>query len=172
MINYLSKIFLLFFFLSASNIVIAFNKINITGNERISDQTIIIFSEIPEDNIVNEAILNKILKNLYNTGFFKDVNVSIKENNLIIIVQENPIIETIFLEGIKANKLKEPILDGLILKERSSFTSNNAKADEEFILSSLKEMGYFFSKIETSLETLSNNKVNLRFIVVLGENLK
>ena len=172
MFNRISKIFLLFFFLSVSNVTNAFNKINITGNERISDQTIIIFSEIPENNIVNETILNKILKNLYNTGFFKDVNVSINENNLVIVVKENPIIETIFLEGIKANKIKVPLLDGLILKERSSFTSNNAKADEEFILSSLKEMGYFFSKIESSLETLGNNKVNLRFIVDLGEKSK
>ena len=82
-------------------------KINITGNERISKDTIIIFGEINLEEDFNSDKINKILKNLYNTNFFEDIKINTKNNVLNILVIENPIIQNVEIQGIKANKLKE-----------------------------------------------------------------
>ena len=75
-------------------------KIEINGNERISNETIILFSEISLDQKIEKQNLNNILKKLYQTNFFSNVSLSFNENTLFINVQENPIIENINYNGI------------------------------------------------------------------------
>ena len=149
-----------------------FNEILINGNIRISDETIKLFSDIPEDIDFNENSLNLILKNLYKTGFFKDVELKIKDNKLIINVVENPIIQTTFIEGLKTNKIEKAIDDILILKDRTSFNIVDAKKDEISIRKLLKEMGYYFAKISTSVENLNDNKINLTYLIEIGNKAK
>ena len=61
------------------------------------------FSKTNLGDDINENDLNNLLKNLYNTNFFKNVTVSINNQVLEIIVEENPIIESISYNGIKSN---------------------------------------------------------------------
>ena len=49
------------------------NKINIYGNERISEETVILFGEIDKNKDFDDNDLNLILKRLYKTDFFKDL---------------------------------------------------------------------------------------------------
>ena len=80
------------------------NDIIIEGNERISSDTIRLFSEVKINQEINENNLNEILKNLYETNYFKDVEINLKNGLLTIIVEENPIIGNINIEGVKAKK--------------------------------------------------------------------
>ena len=148
------------------------DKITVNGNERISDDTIIMFTETSKGKLLDEEKLNIILKNLYGTGFFKDVNVSFLDNELIIELLENPIIESVIINGIKAKKIKEPIIENLILKNRSSFNKYNIKKDENYIRKSLKEKGYYFSKVITSINDLGDNKISLIYDIEMGEKAK
>ena len=76
-------------------------KIDIVGNERISDETILMFSDIKIDDSINNENLNIILKNLYESNFFDNVSVSFDKNILKINVIESPIIDKIIFTGIK-----------------------------------------------------------------------
>ena len=172
MIKFILKIFVILFFFNVVTFAEIVNNIKISGNERISNETIILFSDIPENKIIDELTLNRILKDLYKTGFFKDVELVLKDNILSIFVDENPIIQTVFIEGVKAKKIKNPIKENLLLKDRSSFNLNSVTKDEEFILSYLKSIGYYFSNIKTTVETLNNNKVNLKYLIELGDKSK
>ena len=149
-----------------------YEKIIINGNERISNETIMVFSEISEDKSLDENLINEILKNLYNTGFFKDVSIKIEDNKLIIDVDENPIIQTVFIEGIKAKKIKNQITEILILKDRSSFNNTLLKKDENAIIDLLKERGYYFAKIITSIVNLNDKKINLIYNIDIGNKSK
>ena len=97
-LKYLIIISLLIFYVSFAN-ANEINKINIEGNDRISKQTIILFSDIQENEKINNDKLNKILKNLYETNFFK--NVKIINDELLINVEEAPIIDKLIFSGIK-----------------------------------------------------------------------
>ena len=121
MFIYFIKVFIIFIFLTLSSESKNFNNVLINGNERISSETILVFSEIPDDLVPDDVSLNIILKKLYETGFFKDVVVKFENTNLIIDVIENPIIQTVFIEGIKRKKTEEAIYKILNLKDRSAF---------------------------------------------------
>ena len=149
-----------------------YEKIIINGNERISDDTIVVFSEIIENQSLNENSINNILKKLYKSGFFKDVIVKIEKNNLIIDVIENPIIQTVFIEGIKRKKTEESLYEILSLKDRSSYNLSSVKKDERAILNILKEEGYYFSNIISSIQDLGDNKIDLLYEIELGNKAK
>ena len=97
------------------------NKIEITGNERISDETIELFSKITLNQKINQTDLNQLLKNLYDTNFFNDVSVKFINNILQIKVVENPIIENINYVGIKSERILDTLKENALIKSRYSF---------------------------------------------------
>ena len=104
---FVTFIFLLFF--SSLNAE-TFNKIDITGNKRISDETVKVYGEvgnIGED--LSKSDLDKILNNLYLTDFFQDVSVEIQNKTLIIRLKEYPLINQLVLIGEKSNRLKRKL---------------------------------------------------------------
>ena len=107
-----------------------YENIIVNGNDRISDETILVFSNIKKDKTLNENSINDILKSLYKSGFFKDVNVKLENKNLIINVIENPIIQTVFIKGIKRKKTEESLYEILSLKDRSSYNLSLVNKDE------------------------------------------
>ncbi len=169
---------LLYIFFITLNFTITFSSaeviksFKITGNERISNDTIIMFSNVSVGTDINSNDLNIILKNIYDSNFFDNVSINFSENVLLINVDELPIIQNITYEGIKANKIKEKIFQDLKLKQRSSFNQNFLKEDKDKIENSLKELGYYFSEIEITITDLDDNKVDLKYNVILGEKAK
>jgi len=166
-INFIS-LFLIFSNVYADSI----KSITINGNERIPDETIIMFSSININNNFNQEISNLILKNLYQTNFFKDVSIKFIENDLIISVVELPIIENIEYKGIKAKRIKEILFDNLNLKNRSSYNEFLLKKDKDQIIYTLRELGYYFSTVDIYVDKLDNNKVNLTYQIDLGKKAK
>ena len=108
----------LFIFNAQSEII---KNIIVTGNDRIQTETILMFTGVKINDNIESDKLNLILKNLYESNFFQNVNVKINNNDLNIHVVELPIIENIFFDGVKANKIKNAISENLKLKSRSSY---------------------------------------------------
>ena len=159
-------------FLTFSSYSKNYKSIIINGNERISNETILVFSDISETKSLDENSINNILKKLYKSGFFKDVSVMIENNVLTINVLENPIIQTVFINGIKRKKTEEALYEILSLKNRSSYNSVLIKKDEDTILNYLKEMGFYFSTIVSSFQDLGGNKIDLYYEIELGKKAK
>ena len=76
-------------------------KIFINGNERVSDETVIMFSKIKIGDEVSQKSLNDAVKELFSTNYFKDINFSIDDGNLTINLIENPIIQKTQINGIE-----------------------------------------------------------------------
>ena len=148
------------------------NNIKIIGNERISDEVIILFSDVSVGSEINLDDLNVILKKIYDSNFFDNVKVDFQVNELLITVKEFPIIDTIKTEGIKAEKIETKVFENLLLKNRSPFNENYLKNDLEKIKSNLQNLGYYFATVDIILKNLEDNKVNLIFKVDLGEKAK
>ena len=148
------------------------NNIIINGNERIPNETILMFSTAKINENIDSNRMNEILKNLYDSNFFKDVSVKIDNEILYINVDENPIIQEIIYKGIKSNRIKEAIKENLILKPRSSYNEISLKNDKENVKSALKKLGYYFSEIEIYVENLQDNKVNITFDIDIGDKAK
>ena len=167
-------IFLFFLIINFSNIAYSqvVNKIIIEGNERLSTETISIFSKVSINDNIDTSKLNEVLKDIYSTGFFQDVKIEFNNNILKIKVIENPIIQNIIYEGVKSKTILEDVTKNLKLKERSSFNEDFLRSDKIKIIDSLKDLGYFFSKVEVFKEELEDKKVNISYIIDLGNKAK
>ena len=172
MFRFFIQLILLSIFLTFSSYSKNYENIIIKGNERISNETILVFSEIQDSKALDENSLNEILKKLYKSGFFKDVTVKIENNNLTIDVLENPIIQTVLIEGIKRKKTRESLYKVLSLKNRSSYNDALIKKDETAILNFLKDDGYYFASIKSSYQDLGDNKIDLLYEIELGGKSK
>ena len=174
------KKYLKLFFLSLnillllSSISISENiqNIKITGNQRLSDQTIITFLPYKINDKISSNEINIITKELFETNFFKDVTVKFIENELEIVVIENPIIQNVVFNGLKSNTLNDLVTSNLRLTDRSSFVDIFLDQDKLSILSNLKKRGYYFSNISSQIEYLDNNAVNLIYNIDLGDKAK
>ncbi len=168
---FLSEILVLLFI---SNLAFAeiVKKIDVTGNVRISAETIKSFSSIKINDDINDDIINTSLKSLYESNFFKNINIKFEENILTIEVDENPIIQNLNLEGIKSQRIRDSVFDNLNLKPRGSFFKKKLSKDIDVIKSLTKDLGYYFANVEAIQEDLDDNKVNITFKVDLGEKAK
>ena len=147
-------------------------RIEITGNTRISDETVLMFSRINEGQNFNSLMLNELLKNLYDSNFFSDVSVKFEDSIILINVEESPLIKDIKISGIKADKFKKLIRESLILKPRGSYNNFFLSEEKKIIKSKLKSAGYYFAKIDPFVETLDDNMVSIDYRIDLGEKSK
>ena len=172
MLRFILKIFTILTLLTHQSLSEDFDEVLINGNDRISNQTILVFSEIRDTNYLDENSLNDILKKIYGSGFFSNVQVKIDNQKLIIEVIENPIIQTVHIEGIKKKKTKNKIYDILLLKDRSSFNATSLKNDEINIINLLKNEGYYFPNVTSSIQKFDDNKIDLFYNIKLGKKAK
>ena len=168
-LNFVLLIFFIIFNFASATVV---EKIEITGNKRVSSDTVILFGEIDLNKDLSQYDLNKILKNLYNTNFFKNIKIEIVNNTLNIQIEENPIIQSVKINGIKAEKIKEPILKALNLKDNNSYNEYQAKSDKDLVINILKNSGYYFAKVQLNINYNDNNSVDLIYNIDLGNKAK
>ena len=170
------KIFLLyltfFIFLSFQSQSEIVNKIKAQGNERVSLETIVIFGDINIGKNYESDDIGLIIKKLYETNFFANIVIELKDGVLNIKVVENPIINSVVFHGEKANKYKEAITDHLSLKESSSFVSNFVKSDINIIKEFYKQLGFYFVQIDADVEKLEQNRVNIVYTIDKGKKAK
>ena len=148
------------------------NKIIVEGNNRVSTETIIMFSGVSVNDDLSENKINEVLKLLYGSNFFELVSVKIENNILKINVKEYPIIQNIIYDGIKSSTMLEKIKNKVNLKSRSSFNEILLIKDIESIKNTLKNLGYYFAEIDTSVEELKNNKIDLIYNISIGKKAK
>ena len=166
-------LFIFFIFINSPPVKSEILKdINIEGNQRIPDETIKMFGDVKIKDNINLNEIDKILKNIYDSNFFEDVQVKIENNILNIYVKEKPIIQDVEYQGIKSKTILTEIKSNRILKPKSSFDKNLLQKDRSSILKTLKSMGYFFPSIENLVEDTGNENLNLIYKIELGSKSK
>jgi len=159
-------IMLIFFSVAKAEFV---NNIVVNGNERVSSETIILLGGIEKDKEYTDTILNNIINELYETNFFSDIKLEILNGTLQVEVTENKIIQTIEINGIKANKIRDLIKETITLKNKSPYNKFFVARDLNIIKNSLKSIGYYFVDVKSSIIENNNNTINLIYDVELGK---
>ncbi len=106
MLKKITYILILFFHLTYLNAEVV-KEIQISGNQRVSEETVKVYGNIEINKDYNELDLNKILKSLNSTNFFEDIKISLKQNILKIDLIEYPVINQLILVGEPSKKYTE-----------------------------------------------------------------
>ncbi len=167
-------IFILSLFLSFQLKAEVLKKLEIKGNSRISKETLKVYGEIQLNKDYSTDDINGVIKKLYDTKFFSKISTSFVNNTLTIIVEENPIINTIIIEGEKAKKFKEAILETISLKEKSSYVESDIKKDIEIVKSFYKSLGFYAAEVEARSQPIGQDekRLNLIFSINKGQKYK
>ena len=144
----------------------------IEGNQRIPSETIMMFGNIEIQEKINLNEIDNILKNIYDSNFFEDVKVEFENNILNIYVKEKPIIQNIEYQGIKSKTILAEIKSNRILKPKSSYDISTFEKDRATVLKTLKDLGYFFPRVENFIEDTNNKNLNLIYKIELGTKSK
>jgi len=169
MFSKILKINILSLFILTATFAEVVNDFKITGNERISSETIKIFLDVKVGDDLSKNEINKSLKDLYNTNFFKDIKINLIDGLFVVSVIENPIIQSISFEGIKAKKVVEALKKVITLKEKSSFQNIRLQKDIRSISNGLKQNGYYFAVVEAEKIVNDNNTIDITYKVDLGD---
>jgi len=168
---YIKIFFLIVVFITESFCDII-NKIEIKGNQRVSSETVQIFTKVEIGEDINQEDLNSILRDLYSTNFFEDVKIQLNNNILNIFVKEYPLIQNIDYNGVKSTKILEKITTNKIIKEKFSYNKFLLSSEKDRILEVIKDLGYYNASIDTSLVELDDNLVSIIFDIQLGKKAK
>jgi len=166
MLKYLLPIYL---FLSLNLSADIVQKLNVTGNDRISEETIKVYGEIVLNEDYSEIEVNNILKNLYETYFFEDIKISLVNGVLNIKVKEYSTINFVDLRGEKSTKIKSKILEQLKLKAKDSFVESRLYDDVDKIKKIYASIGFNFATVEAKIEKFDNKRVNLIYVLEKGK---
>ncbi len=144
----------------------------INGNDRVSNETIIMFSNLEIGENISDTTLNKALKDLYFTDYFKNVDISFSNGTININVDENPIVQAVKITGIKSNNIYENIKKSTNRIEKYPFVESKINDQAILLKNILKSYGYYFVKLDTFIVTNTNNSVDLEFKFDLGDVAK
>ena len=147
-------------------------KLNIKGNNRVSDDTIKIYGEIDLNKDYSESDLNRVLNNLYSTEFFEDVNVVIQNNELVVEVKEYPFVNQLIIVGEESNNYKKQIQKIIKTKQKKPFIKSYLAKDIETIKSLYSSGGYNSSKIEIKTKKITSDSFDVLIEIERGKKTK
>ncbi len=168
---FIKLIFAVFFISSISNAEIV-SKVIIEGNKRVSDETIKIYGNIDLNKDYSDLDLDRVLKDLYETEFFEDVNLELNNNILKINLKEYPIVNQLIIIGEKSTRYKEQIKKIIKLREKRSFIKSYLVGDIEKIKNLYSSAGYNSSNVEIKIKEINKESFDLLIEIDRGQQTK
>lgn len=164
-------ILILVFGFMASAVTI--EKIELEGNQKVSQDTILFYMKSREKGLYLESVLRDDFRSLWKTGFFENITIE-SENGTAgkivkITVKENPLISSVtyktnkkMKEGDIANKLQE---NNVVLTAFSYYSPVKLKKVEKILKEMLLEKGYNQGKVNITTEVDKKKPQQLALLI-------
>ena len=153
--NFIFKFFILYLLFFSAAYANENLNYDIKGNKRISDKTIINIIDLKKNKKYNVDDLNNFQKKLYGTNYFSKVSLKIFNNTIQIVVEENPIIDFFYINGVVNNKREEFFYENLSLGQNKIFSEALLKKDIESIKDNYQDAGFFDVEVNTNISKVS-----------------
>ncbi|MEM9244001.1 MAG: outer membrane protein assembly factor BamA [Pseudomonadota bacterium] len=146
-------------------------KIEVNGLQRIPQATLYSYLPIKTGQTLDDSESNKIINDLYATGFFSNISLSRQNNTLIINVVERPVINNVKISGnsaIKTKQLNQALTDLNVIQgaEYNPFLLADIK---NALLPQYYSQGRYNAKININVIKLARNRVNLAIDISEGK---
>ena len=143
------------------------SDIVVIGNRRIEPETIRSYLALRVGDPITEAALNRSVRQLFDTGLFRDAAIAPDGSRLLVQVVENPSINRINFEG---NDLisDEQLLSLISSRPRRPYTRSAAEADAQALTEAYRRTGRYGAVVEPVLIEQPDNRVDLVFEIVEG----
>ena len=147
-------------------------EFKIVGNERLANETIVLFSELNIGDDIDQNIINLSFKKLFETNYFKNLKINFENGIIFIEVIENPIIQSIQINGVKKKSLLDELEKITKKTEKYPFIESNILEQKNLLTNIVRSDGFYFAKIETKYTETNNNSIDITYNINLGERAK
>ena len=145
--------------------------IAVAGAQRLEPATIVSYVQLRPGQVYTPALADQALIDLANTELFADFSIANNDGNVVITVEENPVINRIVLEGNKRLD-DDKIAPEIQLAPRQIFTRSKVRADVSRIIELYKRQGRFAASVEPQMVMLDQNRVDVIFEITEGPKSK
>jgi outer membrane protein insertion porin family len=138
--------------------------------QRISAGTVFNYLPVQVGSTVSEKEYPEIIRALFKTGFFADVNLERKGNVLVVTVTERPAISEVRITGnkdISTEDLKKA-LTGVGLAEGRVFDRSLLDKVEQELLQQYYSRGRYGVQIKSQVQPLERNRVAINIDIAEG----
>ncbi|MEQ8433940.1 MAG: outer membrane protein assembly factor BamA [Oceanicaulis sp.] len=142
-------------------------NIQVEGNQRVEADTILSYVLIQPGEVADPRLINLSIQTLYGTNLFSDIRIALDGPNMVIFVEENPIVNRVILEGNRA-LADDKITDEIELQARAIFTRSRVQSDVQRILQVYRQSGRFAAQVTPKIVELPQNRVDLVFEISEG----
>ncbi|HUO45143.1 MAG TPA: outer membrane protein assembly factor BamA [Burkholderiales bacterium] len=148
--------------------------IRVEGIQRTEAGTVFNYLPVKVGDTMTEEKTTEAIRSLYASGFFKNVKISVDGDVLVVTLEERPAIAQVNFDGIKAFKTEEleKALKQVGLAEGRFFDRSVLEQAEQELKRQYVSNGRYSTKVTTTVTTLENNRVNIKFEVVEGDPAK
>jgi len=148
--------------------------IQIVGLQRISLGTTFNYLPVKVGEVIDNAKAGNIIRALYKTGFFEDIQLSRDNNILKIHIEERPSIAKIDVFGNKELGKEEldEVMKQVGLTEGRIFNRSLLDKIEQELNQQYLSLGKYGVKVETKLTELERNRVEITIDINEGEIAK
>lgn len=147
------------------------DAIEIEGNERVTDGTILAYLPVQVGDDITLTSLDQAIAALFGTKLFSDVAISRDGGTVLITIKENPIINRISIEGNDVLS-DERLLEELDIQPRRVYTRDVAIDASKKLLNIYRLSGRFAAEVVPKVIRLENNRIDLIFEVNEGDLIK
>ena len=144
--------------------------IRVEGLQRISAGTVFNYLPLKVGEEFDDAASADTIRSLFQTGFFKDIQLERDGHTLIVVVTERPAIANIEFVGNSALKTEQ--LEGQLKQvdfaEGRVFTRSDFDRVKQELQRFYFGTGRYAVKIETTVTPLERNRVGIRFDISEG----
>ena len=150
------------------------DDIRVEGLQRISAGTVFNYLPVKPGEVVDEKRVPEIIRALYKTGFFKDVQLEREGNVLTIVVEERPAIASINITGnksIEEEDLKQGLKD-IGMAEGRTFNRSVLDTIEQELRRQFFNQGKYDVRLTTEVTPLERNRVAISILINEGDTAK
>lgn len=144
--------------------------IRVEGNERIAEGTVFTYLPVEPGEQLGAEEVRQAIRELYATGFFRDVELRRDDNVLVVVVAERPAIARLEFEGneqIQTEDLRQA-LRGVGLAEGRIFNRPQLAEVERELRQQYFAQGKYDVSVESTVSPLEGNRVAIRIDIDEG----
>lgn len=138
------------------------SNISVVGNQVIPSETIRDFAGINFGENLAASEINAVVRRLYDSGMFENVDIRISGSTMIIEVVENPSVSVVAFEGNKS--FKDNILASIVdTNARRPFNRLTVEADAQRISQIYAQEGRVGATVRPVIIPIAEGRVNVVF---------
>jgi outer membrane protein insertion porin family len=148
--------------------------IKVEGLQRVSEGTVYNYLPVNIGDTLTPQRVREAIRALYNTGFFRDVQIRRNGNTLVVVVLERPSIESFEITGNKDIKTEDlqKSLRNVGLATGKTFDRSVLEDVKQYLTDQYFSRGKYGVRIDTNVEDQSGNRVKIKIDIKEGKRAK